>query len=149
MTDEQRYRSQGEKGEKPEKEEEKDEKSRQEKSWEEKWRRDPLNAAVWAFIIIWAGLVLLASNLNVLDSFLGLELWALFFLGAGLLLLAEAGVRMLVPAYRAPVLGNLIIALVFLAIALGQIVRWGCIWPLVLIGIGAYLLLSGVLRRRE
>lgn len=127
---------------------EKEEKGRNE-SWDEKWRRDPLNAAVWAFIIIWAGLVLLAGNFAVIDRFLGLELWALFFLGAGLLLLLEAGVRLLIPAYRGPVLGNLILALVFLAIAIGQLVPWECVWPLVIIGIGVYLLLSGVLRRRE
>ncbi len=28
-----------------------------EKEHEEKWRRDPLGALIWAFIIIWAGVV--------------------------------------------------------------------------------------------
>lgn len=34
--------------------EEKDEKGREE-SWDEKWRRDPLNAAGWALLLIWLG----------------------------------------------------------------------------------------------
>ncbi len=48
--------------EKEEKKEEKDEKSR-----EEKWRRDPLSAAIWAGILIWAGLV---CSLALLSSWL-------------------------------------------------------------------------------
>ena len=43
-----------------------DEKER-EKS-EEKWHRDPLSAIIWALIFIWAGLVLLASNLGYLTQ---------------------------------------------------------------------------------
>ena len=42
--------------------------SEDEKSWEEKWQRDPVNTAVWALIFIWAGLVLLAENLGLLDA---------------------------------------------------------------------------------
>ncbi|MGD9403760.1 MAG: hypothetical protein PVH95_01295, partial [Anaerolineae bacterium] len=44
---------------------EKDEKGRDE-SWDEKWRRDPVEAALWAFVLIWFGLVWLASNIGVL-----------------------------------------------------------------------------------
>jgi len=51
----------GEKEEKEEKEEEKEE-----KSWDEKYRRDPLSAIVWAVILIWVGVVLLADNLGFL-----------------------------------------------------------------------------------
>ena len=137
------YRQYGEKGEKPEKEEEK-----QEKSWDEKWRRDPLSAGVWAVIIIWAGLVLLAANLDFFDdSFI--DGWQLFFVGAGVLLLLEVAVRLLWPAYRQPILGSVILAIVFLAIGLGGLIRWYMIWPLILIGVGVYILLNGLFRRRE
>ena len=40
---------------------EKSEKGRDD-SWDEKWRRDPVEAAVWAFVLIWAGIVWLLSN---------------------------------------------------------------------------------------
>jgi hypothetical protein len=140
---EEQYGQYGEKGEKDEKEDE-----NQEKSWDEKWRRDPLSAAVWAFILIWGGLVLLAANLNFLDD-LFLEGWQLFFLGAGVILLLEVVLRLLLPAYRQPVIGTIILALVFLAIGLGGLVKWYLLWPLVLIGVGAYILFAGLFRRRE
>jgi len=46
------------------------EKTAQEKSWDEKWRRDPLSTLVWAIIFIWAGGVFLLSNLGMLDTLL-------------------------------------------------------------------------------
>ena len=150
-----------EKSEKNEKEQEKTE----EKSVDEKWRRDPLGSAVWALILIWAGFVLLASNVGWLDFLndlleqlqfqlaetplavpdMQLSSWSLIFLGAGLLLLAEVVIRLLFPSYRRPVLGTTILAIVFLAIGIGS---WGLIWPLVLILIGAALLLGGIFRRK-
>ena len=83
-------RSQEEKGEKRQ--------EKEEKSWEEKWQRDPLNAAAWALILIWGGIVLLASNLGLLDWFPFLEGWSLFFLGAGAILRHGATVRGLTTA---------------------------------------------------
>ena len=150
-----------EKSEKNEKEQEKTE----EKSVDEKWRRDPLGSAVWALILIWAGFVLLASNvgwLGFLNDMLEqiqfqlaetpldipdwrFSTWSLIFLGAGILLLAEVVIRLLFPSYRRPVLGTTILAIVFLAIGIGS---WGLIWPLVLILIGAALLLGGIFRRK-
>jgi hypothetical protein len=144
MSDDWRDRDYGEKQEKQEKEEEK-----HEKSWDEKWRRDPLNAAVWAIILIWAGLVLLAGNLGLFDAFEGINGWEIFFIGAGGFLLLEVLFRLLTPAYRQPVIGNIILAFVFLAIGLGGLVKWGVIWGLVIIGIGLYVLFTGLRRRRE
>lgn len=137
-------RQQDEKREKQEKQEEK-----HEKSWDEKWRRDPLNAAVWAVIVIWAGLMFLANNLNLLDWFPFVEPWSLFFLGAGAILLLEVGFRLLIPAYRQPVILNVILGIVFLAIGLGDIISWQCILPLAVIAAGLYLLFSGIFRRRQ
>jgi hypothetical protein len=145
MSEEQRKRQYGEKDEKQEKEEEK----QHEKSWDEKWRRDPINAAVWAVILIWGGLVLLAGNLGLFDRFEIVEGWDVFFVGAGIILLLEVVFRLLVPAYRQPIVGNMILAIVFLAIGLGNLVNWGIIWGLAIIAIGLYILLGGLRRRRE
>lgn len=147
MSEDQRDRRYGEKDEKDEKEEKDAEK--QEKNWDEKWRRDPLSAAVWAIILIWAGLVLLASNLGLFDRFETIDGWEVFFAGAGIILLLEVVFRLMVPAYRQPITGNIILAIIFLAIGLGGLVNWGIIWGLAIIAIGVYILLSGVLRRRE
>ena len=144
MSEERRNRSQEEKFEKQEKEEEKEE-----KNWEEKVRRDPLSAAVWAVILIWAGVVLLFANLNLLDWMPFLEAWSLFFLGAGAILLLEVAIRLLMPTLRQPVVGSFILAAVFLGIGLGNLISWSCIGPAVAIGIGIYLLISVAFRRRE
>jgi hypothetical protein len=144
MTEERPRRQYGEKEEKQEKHEEKDE-----KRWEEKWRRDPLSAAAWAVILIWAGVMLLAQNFNLLARIPYLDGWSIFFLGAGGILLLEIVVRLLVPAYRQPVRGTAILAIIFLAIGLGGIVDWRCLGPAIVIGIGLALLLTGLFRRRE
>jgi hypothetical protein len=131
-----------EKFEKQEKEREKEE-----KSWDEKWRQDPLGAAVWALILVWAGVALLLGNLEVLQD-TALDGWDLVFAGAGVILLLEALVRLLVPAYRQPIIGNLILGFVFLGIGLGDVGIWDAIWPLAIILIGVAMLLRGFDWRR-
>ena len=89
------------------------------------------------------------NNLGLLAWIPFLEWWSVFFLGAAAILLIEVGLRLVLPAYRQPVTGTFIVAMVFLAVALGSVVNWNCIWPLVLIGIGVYALFTGLIRRRE
>jgi hypothetical protein len=151
MSEEPERRQYGEKEEKPGERDEKQEKQheKEEKSWEEKWRRDPLSAAVWAIILIWAGLVFLASNLDLLAGLGGQEAWGLIVLGAAVILFLEILFRQLVPAYRQPVLGTAIIAIVFLAIGLGSFLETGVIWALAIIAAGVYILYRGLFRRRE
>ena len=134
-----------------EKEEEKRH-EKDEKSQEEKWRRDPLSAIVWACILIWAGVVLLLSNLDLLPRIPGLPLpmneWSLIFLGAGVIILLEVLVRLLMPEHRRGVVGNLIVAIIFIGIGGGGSIGWGFLWGSVLIGIGVAVLLGGFRERR-
>ncbi len=132
-----------EKEEKQEKQEEKEE-----KSWDEKWRRDPLSAAIWAGILVWAGLVFLADNLGLLARIERLDAWGLIFIGAGLLVLLEVVVRSLMPDYRRPVTGTLIFGIILLGIGLGDLIGWGVIWAVVLIIVGLSILVRGFLGRR-
>ena len=129
--------------EKEEKEEKHEEKSR-----EEKWRRDPLGGMVWAGILIWAGLVLLVDNLGFMARFERLDAWAVIFIGAGLIVLAGVVVRLLVPAYRRAVTGTLILGLVLIGIGLGNLLSWNVIWPLILIALGVFVLVRGLIWRR-
>jgi hypothetical protein len=133
-----------------EKEEEKrDEKhDREEKNWDEKWRRDPVNAAAWAAIFIWAGLVLLADNMRLFTRFERLDAWAIILIGAGLIVLVEVAVRLLVPDYRRPVAGSIIFGVILLALGLGDVIGWGAIWPVVLIALGVVILARGLFRSR-
>jgi hypothetical protein len=126
--------------------EEKQEKDRG--GWDEKWRRDPVDAAMWALILIWAGVMLLVSNMG---WFVGTETfpaWSIGFIGAGIIVLLAAAFRLLVPAYHRPLAGNLIFGVILLGIGLGEAVSWVVIGPLVLIAIGVGALLAGILRRR-
>lgn len=126
--------------------EEKEEKD-EEKSQEEKWRRDPLSGMVWAAILIWAGLVLLADNLGLLAPLGRLEAWALILIGAGVILLLEVAIRLTMPAYRRAVTGTLIFGLILIGAGLGEVLSWNVIGPLILIGVGAFILLRVFWRR--
>jgi hypothetical protein len=139
-------------GEKAEKEEEKSEKEREKEekgNWEEKWRRDPLSAARWAIILIWAGIALLAEQLPFLAQIEGLDGWGLAFAGAGGIILIEAVVRVLVPAYRRPIGGILVLAAVFLGIGLGDLFGWSVTGAFILIAVGVGVLLRGIMRRGD
>ncbi len=129
-------------------EEKKDEKRSEEKSWDEKWRRDPINAAGWAVILIWAGLVLMAENLNMLTGLRPLDAWHLILIGAGLILLIGVGIRLTVPAYRRPVGGAVILGLVLLAAGVSELGRTDIIWASALILLGIFFLLRGFVGRK-
>jgi hypothetical protein len=138
-----------------EKEEEKKEKEgekQEEKSPEEKWRRDPLGSLVWACILIWAGVVLLLETTGALANIRdnlnldNLQAWPVIALGAGLIFLAELVIRLMVPAYRRPIIGTLILAVVLIGIGAENITGKEVIWALILIALGAGLLIRGAFR---
>jgi len=134
----------------------------QEKSAEEKWRRDPLGSITWAAILIWAGLVLLADNLGMLKAFtlpfyqfmperflwLNPGVWSVILIGAGVIVLAEVVLRLLIPVLREHVGGNLVLAAILIGAGLGNIYGWNLVGPFVLIAIGLGFLLRGFTRRQ-
>ncbi len=137
-----------EKGE--EKRREKDEKQDEKrKGWDEKWRRDRVNAVGWAAILIWGALVLLAETTDYgEDHFSWWEGWAVFFSGAGAILLLTAFYRLLVPEHRRAVTGRVILGLVFLGIGLGELISWDYIWVIVLVVIAILIMLRAFSPRR-
>ena len=127
-----------------------EEKGGDEKSWDEKWRRDPLNAAAWAVIIIWAGVVLLADSTGLLTKFEALDdAWGLIFIGAGVILLLEILVRLVVPDYRRAITGNIIFAIALLGagLSMNDLFDWKMVGAVALIAVGLGVLLQGIFRR--
>ena len=137
-----------EKGE--EKRREKDEKEDEKrKGWDEKWRRDRVNAVSWAAVLIWAALVILAETTDYAeDHFSWWEGWAVFFSGAGAILLLTAFYRLLVPEHRRAVTGNVILGLIFLGIGLGELISWTYIWVIVLVVIAIVIMLRAFSSKR-
>lgn len=141
-----------------EKHDEKQEKSSEEKDWDEKYRRDPLGTIIWALVFIWAGLVFLAANLGFLDTLIRWPThmpgmgwmprlagaWPLVLLGAGALFLLEVLIRLLVPVYRRPIFGTLVFGVILISIALGDMINWGVLWAVLLIGLGLSIILRGL-----
>ncbi len=148
------------KDEKQRQEEEKEREKREEKTVEEKWRRDPLGAIIFGIILIWAGLVFLAESMGLLAGisvgrlFPGAEVtqpeaWTIILIGAGVILLIEVVIRLVVPAYRRPIAGTIILGVILIGVGLGNIFSWDVVWPLVVIGIGVAILLGGFWRRKS
>jgi hypothetical protein len=127
---------------------ERDEKDREKSEKNEKYTRDPLSAIVWALIFIGAGVVLLLESTGLINFGRYLNAWQIIMAVAGVVLLLEAAVRLIVPAYRRPVLGTIILGFILLSIGLGGFARWELIWPVVLILVGLSIILGGLFRGR-
>jgi len=142
--------------------EEKDEKEMM-KHDEKVEENDRLSSISWAFILIWAGFVFLASNMGWFARF-GLDVggswsfesfgdfrtfgvWNLIALGAGAILVLETIARLLIPEFRRNVGGSLIVAAVFIGVGLGGWFNWSFLWPVILIAVGVNILLKGLRQR--
>jgi hypothetical protein len=144
------YRGSYEKEDSQEKDEEKrgQQHEKEEKSWDEKWRRDPVEAAGWAVFLIWIGLVFLAENMKIDLGMWASEPWRLVLAGAGVITLVQVLIRVLVPTYRRSVIGSIIFGIVLLAIGFQGLNSWEVIWPIIVIAIGVAILAGALLRRR-
>jgi len=131
--------------------EEKEEKDTGQREWDkgEQWSGgDALGPLVWGLIIILAGLAFAAVNLGLYPWLSWENVWSFIFIGAGVLFLLEVILRILMPAYRRPVRGRIILAFVALAIGLGGLIGWEITWPLVLIAVGLAIIIGVFVRPR-
>ncbi|MDD5083286.1 MAG: hypothetical protein PHU08_07945 [Dehalococcoidales bacterium] len=125
---------------------EKEEKGRGEK--EEKGRHNRADTLIWAAVLIWAGLVLLADTTGFGHDFNWWNTWAVIFVGAGAIVLLAAIIRLLIPEQRWGITGSLIMGFILIGVGLGGLVGWGLVWPIVLIAIGLIIVLRNLFRRR-
>jgi hypothetical protein len=141
------YRRRNEKQEK----EEKEGKDRGEREWDkgEQWSGgDALGPLVWGLVVIFAGLAFAAVTLGLYPWLSWDNVWSIIFIGAGLLFLLEVVIRVLMPTYRRPIRGRIILAFVALAIGLGGIIGWEVTWPLIIIAVGLAIIIGVFVRPR-
>jgi hypothetical protein len=122
--------------------------------------RDSLSAFLWGAVVLWAGMVFLATNLGMLDSVLPVtlkvlpgvpgyfhpEVWSVILVGAGLLIWLGVIIRILVPAFRHDIISGLVFGLILMGIGFGILYGWDLAWPVLLVGIGLSVLLRAVFR---
>jgi len=140
-----------------EKQDEKQDEKQQEKERErhpekgrnldENYRRNPLGFLSFGLLIVWLGVTLLLQNADVIEN--SDRGWALFAWGGGVIILAEAIVRLLVPAWRRPLVGSFVWGAVWLGVGFGLwYENWEIIGPLVIIAVGVAILAGRLIPRR-
>lgn len=123
-------------------------------------RDDFLSAITFALILIWAGVVFLASNLGWLEllnytidttwkiqpirEWTEFGVWNLIALGAGGIVLLETLIRLIIPQYRRNIGGSLMVSAFCIGIGLGGWYSWNYLWPLIIIAIGINALIKGI-----
>ncbi len=116
--------------------------------WDSCWKQDRLDTYGWAAAFIWGALVLLADATGFAAAFAWWDGWGLFFAGAGIIVLIETAIRQFVSKYQRTWTGDLIFALILLAVGLGDWQGFAWLWPLVFIAIAASILRSAFLSQR-
>ena len=133
-----------------EKEDEKRGEKQEEKKggWDEKWRRDRVNAVSWALLLVWGAIVLLIGTTSNAAPIWREHGWSIFLVGAGAIVLLTAIFRWLKPEHRRPLVGSFILGTILLGIGLGDLVEWGenIVWVIVLV-IAALGILLAAFRR--
>lgn len=119
------------------------------RSWDEKFERDRLRMLSIAAILIWGGLVAFAGTLHLFNYDWEGHGWAIFMMGTGVILVAKVMIRSLIPEYRRPIGGSLIIGLVLIALGFFDVTGWywNYIWPVILVVIGLFIVFRGFIRR--
>ena len=129
--------------------EERDEKERDEKRGDrgfgEKGDRDRLGSAVGGLILIWLGVCFFMVTSGPWEWG---SIWSYFLGGMGVIFLLEVMLRLLLPSYRRPIVGRVILAVVLIVIGFGGIVGLETWWPLVLIIIGLATVIRGLTRSK-
>ncbi len=134
---------------KPEKQ---DEKQEEKTGGGEKWARDPVSAFIWALIIIWVGVVfLLVNSAAEGETILGMDdsnAWAGIMIGAGVLIWFGILIRLVMPAHRRPIGGNIVLGTILVIVGAGEFIKDEDLelWPLIIIAVGISMLF-GFFRR--
>ncbi len=112
-------------------------------------RRRAWEAAWWAGAFIWAGIVLLADNLDALPDVEGASIWSWILTGAGLYALALNVWRTVSPREPTPDGGDLFWTGVLLVLGLAGFFDFEIAFPVILIALGGVLLVRAFTAQRR
>jgi hypothetical protein len=105
------------------------------------WRpSDKGDSIGWAFIIIWGALIMIANSTGFAENYPEWDSWGLFFIGIGIIGVVGAIIRLLIRDYPNPSLWDLVFAIFFILLGMGNDTGW--IWAIALIVIGFSILRS-------
>ena len=110
---------------------------------------DPINRVMLAGLLLVAGVVLLADQLNLLPVYHGAGPWAWIVLGAGVVFVLSELVRGLSGEFGGPHGWTLLVGIACLGFGMSAIfgVTWQVIWPAALILFGVVLLVRNMTGR--
>ena len=133
-------RHKGEKGEKGEKQEKGGEK-------EEKYTKDPITAIFVGVVVIIAGILLYFAS-NELYNITWENVWNYILIGVGGAFLFSALLHSIIPQYRRPIFGEVILGVVLLmaGVVSEYEVEW---WPLIGVFAGALIIIYGLGKMRK
>lgn len=117
--------------------------------WDEKWRRDRVNAVSWALMLVWGAAVLFIGTMTNAPEIFREHGWSIFLAGAGSIILLTALFRAMMPEHRRPLLGSIILGTILLGVGVGDLSEWSenIVWVIVLLVIALGILLSAFRRR--
>jgi hypothetical protein len=108
--------------------------------------RDRIGRVFFGIIVIWLGVSFL---LREHDFLYHSDWWAYFLFGLGIIFIAEAIVRMILPEFKRPYLGKMIVGSIFLALGANNIYGMEEWWPVILIAAGVAIILLTFVRKNE
>lgn len=111
-----------------------------------KHKHDPFSGLTGGLILILLGILFLLTTMDYLSWS---NWWQYFLLGLGAIMILEALIRLIAPRAEKSVSGKLIggsILLIIGASFVYGLVTW---WPLILIGVGIIIIVSGFVKSKR
>ncbi|UCH14548.1 MAG: hypothetical protein JSV22_00945 [Bacteroidales bacterium] len=101
----------------------------------------------WGLILILGALIVLGNSVGFGDNYSWWNAWGIFFIGIGIIGLVGAIIRFLVREYPSPSFWDILFAVFFLFLGMGNKTGW--IWAVALIVIGFSVIRSAYQKSKK
>lgn len=114
--------------------------------YSERKERLRLEGLWWAVVLIWAGIVFAVDSMGLVPQIGNASAWSWIFLGAGMVGVLGSSFRLISTDIPNPTTWDWVWGGICLTIGLGGFVTLNIFWPLILILVGTFALVSGLWR---